>query len=86
MTRLKDSDLEKLIKYFKRRERERQRKPKSPPHTFVAIRGFDSKLYAQIKAQALSEGVLISDWLERAAIFELARTRKHQTGADAASA
>lgn len=59
---------------------------KKPTRKTVCIRGFDAKLFAQIKTQAQADDLLVRDWLERAAIYELARQRKLQTRIEAAAA
>jgi len=40
------------------------------------VRGFEVALYAEVKAQAKAEGMLIKDWIERALIHELVRASK----------
>ena len=40
------------------------------------VRGFEVALYAEVKAQAKAEGMLIKDWIERALIHELVRSRQ----------
>ena len=54
-----------------------------PKRKTVCLRGFDVHLHAVVKAQAKAEGMLVRDWLERAVIRELARTRREQVRIEA---
>jgi hypothetical protein len=47
-----------------------------PKEKIVCLRNFEVALYADVKAQAKAEGLLVKDWIERAVIHELVRARK----------
>ena len=47
-----------------------------PEAKTICVRGFEAALYAEVKAQAKAEGMLIKDWIERALIRELVRSRQ----------
>jgi hypothetical protein len=42
----------------------------------VCVRGVEVALYAEVKAQAKAEGMLVKDWIERAVMHELVRARQ----------
>ena len=54
-----------------------------PEAKTICVRGFEAALYAEVKAQAKAEGMLIKDWIERAVTHELVRARKEQVRMEA---